>query len=173
MYVCMYVSWILRYPYWSTQCKAGLSLVDMLKGIWQAALTSLFWSLAELDLGSSCTRHGAPHFLLCGIDKEFSLTDWDGKNILRKYLRSIFRLYYISAPTMPSTVRWYSTSFPLSPTVPVKSMRCLGLVILRCSWCRSVSWWWRASSWRLAGSWWPWRPACWRAELSTELCTGA
>ena len=89
----MYGMWILRYPYWSTQCKAGLSLVDMLKGIWQAALTSLFWSLAELDLGSSCTRHWVPHFSLCGIDKEFSLTDWDGKNILRKYLRSIFRLY--------------------------------------------------------------------------------
>ena len=85
MYVCIvYGMWILRYPYWSTQCKAGLSLVDMLKGIWQAALTSLFWSLAELDLGSSCTRHWVPHFSLCGIDKEFSLTDWDGKNILRK-----------------------------------------------------------------------------------------
>ena len=29
----MYGMWILRYPYWSTQCKAGLSLVDMLRGI--------------------------------------------------------------------------------------------------------------------------------------------
>ena len=122
----------------------------------------------------------------------FALRDWqriqsDGLG-WKKYFKEIIKIHFqiiltllqpvlsnkcpracliISAPTMPSTVRWYSTSFPLSSTVPVKSMRCLGLVILRCSWCRSVSWWWRASSWWSGGSW------LHGDERSTELCTGA
>ena len=37
VYVCMYGVWNLKDHYWSRQCKAGLSLVDMIK----AAHTSL------------------------------------------------------------------------------------------------------------------------------------